>query len=123
MAKENAKYLEFKVSGETFEYSGRIYPGRDGNGKVKREWGVSLTLNGLLTIKGVWLKQTDSGKVFLTYPQYKSKDSYNSYIFVDKKLNDDLTKLVKEMCKKLKIKEPVVDESAIAEPPAEDMPF
>lgn len=123
MAKENAKYLEFNVSGETFEYSGRIYPGREGNGKVKREWGVSLTLNGLLTIKGVWLKQTDSGKVFLTYPQYKSKDSYNSYIFVDKKLNDDMTKLVKEMCKKLKIKEPVVDESAIAEPPAEDMPF
>ena len=123
MAKENAKYLEFKVSGETFKYSGRIYPGRDGNGHVKREWGVALTLNGVFYIKGIWLKQTDSGKVFLTYPQYKSKDKWASYIFIDKKLNPDIEKVVKEMCKKLKIKEPVVDESAIAEPPAEDMPF
>ena len=123
MAKEKAKYLEFKVSGETFEYSGRIYPGIDGNGQVKREWGVSLTLNGVFYIKGIWLKQTDSGKVFLNYPQYKSKDKWASYVFIDKKLNPEIEKVVKEMCKKLKIKEPVVDESAIAEPPEEDMPF
>ena len=122
MAKENAKYLEYKVTGDVFEYSGRIYPGREGNGKVKREWGISLALNGVLTIKGVWLKQTESGKVFLTFPQYKASDGYKSYIFTDKSLNADMTKVVKEMCKRLKIK-PVVSEDDIAEAPAEDLPF
>ena len=120
--KEEKKFIEYKVSGEHFEYTGRIYPGKDGNGKVKREWLMNLTLNGVISIKGVWLKQTSTGKVFMTFPQYKSGDKYMSYIFTEKEINNDFELLIKEFCKKLKIEEPKEDDE-IAEAPAEDMPF
>lgn len=124
MAKNEKKkdnYKEYKFTGECFEYSGRIYPGKDGNGKVKREWLMGLTLNGVFAVKGVWLKQTTTGKVFFTFPQYKSGDKYMSYIFTEKELEKDFAGLVKYLCKLLKIEEPADD--AIAEVPAEDLPF
>lgn len=121
MKKEKEKYIEYKYTGKNFEYSGRIYPGKDGNGKVKREWLMGMTLNGVFAIKGVWLKQTSTGKVFFTFPQYKSGDKYMSYIFTEHELDNDFRELVKYLCKLLKIEAPSDDD--IAEPPAEDLPF
>lgn len=122
MAKEAKKYKEFKVTGDSFEYTGRVYAGREGTGKVKRKWGLTLTLNGVITIKGIWLVQTESGKVFFTYPQYKSGDNYASYIYIDKALNDDFAKLTKSICKSLKIEAPKDDEIMQSEVD-EDAPF
>lgn len=122
MAKKEQKFIEFKVSGDHFEYSGRVYPGKEGNGKVKREWLMSLTLNGVLAIKGVWLKQTSTGKVFMTFPQYKSGDKWMSYIFTEKDINDDFSKIIKDLCKKLKIEAPK-DDDIMEAPEGEDLPF
>lgn len=119
--KEEKKYLEYKFTGKNFEYSGRIFPGKDGNGKVKREWLMGLTLNGVFAVKGVWLKQTSTGKVFLNFPQYKSGDKYMSYIFTEKEMQEDFKNLIQYLCKLLKIEAPKDDE--IMEASGDDLPF
>ena len=98
MAKINKDdtFKEFKFNGETFEYSGRIYDPKDGKGKVKKTYGVTLTLNGVFTLKGVKLIQTDNS-VFLDYPSFKTtkdgKDTYVSYVYIDKDINSEIDKL------------------------------
>lgn len=97
--KEVAKFKEFKYSGKVFEYDGRIYQPEEGKGKVKRRWYLSLTLNNAVTIKGCHLVETED-KVFITYPQYlknKDKNTWESYIFVDKELNDEIDTLISEI--------------------------
>ena len=65
---KKANFKEFNYSGKVFEYSGRVYPSKEGTGKIVRSWGMSLTLNDCFTLKGVRLVETESN-VFLTYPQ------------------------------------------------------
>ena len=98
--KEEAKtnYSEFKYSGKVFEYSGRLYPKTEGTGKVVARYGLSLTLNDVITIKGVHLVETEDS-YFLTYPQYKKGDDYKSYFFIDKALNEEIDALTDAIVK------------------------
>lgn len=123
-APKKVNYKEFKYSGKTFEWSGRIFPGKEGRGKIRRKWGLTLSLNGVLDIKGCYLVETDSN-VFLTYPQYSTGDNtkdqkWNSYIYVSKDLNEEIDALVNVLMGVVGI-----DGEAVAEAPAkdEDMPF
>ena len=62
------QFKEFKYSGKIFEYSGRIYSGREGSGKIQRRWPLSLCLNNVFTLKGVWLTQTKNNVFFRFRP-------------------------------------------------------
>ena len=92
--KEEIKFNEFKFSGETFEYSGRVYPKKSGEtkGKVTAKWYVQLVLNDVLTIKGCYLVETKDD-YFLTFPQYKKDDSFESYIYIVKDMNTEIEEL------------------------------
>lgn len=93
-AEKKAEFKEFQYTGKVFEYTGRIYPSREGKGKVVRTWGMQLVLNGVFTLKGVKLVETES-TVFLNYPQYADKDgNYKSYVFIDKDLNGEIDGLI-----------------------------
>lgn len=98
--KEEAKtnYSEFKYSGKVFEYSGLLYPKTEGKGKVVARYGLSLTLNDVITIKGVHLVETEE-YYFLTFPSYKSGDDYKSYFFIDKALNEEIDALTDAIVK------------------------
>ena len=85
-------FKEFKFSGKVFEYSGRVYPKTEGKGKVVSRHGINLTLNDTISIKGIYLVETED-KYFLTFPQYKSGDAYKSYIYIDEALNDEIDNL------------------------------
>lgn len=96
---KKVSFKEFKFTGKTFEYTGRIFPSKEGSGKVKRKWGLTICLNGVFSLKGCQLVETDSN-VFITYPQYFVKGktdndgTWNSYIYVDKELNEELDAFV-----------------------------
>lgn len=117
---KKANFKEFKYSGKVFEYSGRVYPSKEGTGKIVRSWGMSLTLNDCFTLKGVRLVETESN-VFLTYPQYKSDDKYNSYVFISEELNGEIDKLVEHLMKLLGIDDSGADD--IAKGGETDLPF
>ena len=92
--KKTEQFKEFSMEGETFSYTGRIYPKKEGKGKVVSKSLVNITLNGVLTIKGINLVETKD-KYFLTWPQYKSKEEYKSYIYSDRDFSEgELDKLV-----------------------------
>ena len=92
---EAKKFEEFKYSGKCFEYSGRLYEGSEGKGKVKSRSYLSLTLNDCLTINGCYFVVLDDGSSFITYPQYKKGEEYKSYIFTDKDIEEELEALSK----------------------------
>ena len=100
--KEEAKkeFEEFKYSGKKFEYSGRLFPKKEGKGKVLSKAYVTLTLNEVITISGVWLYETESS-YFLKFPEYKSGDSWKTYIFIDKEMNDEIDALTDVIASKL----------------------
>ena len=85
-------YKEFEMKGKTFTYSGRLYP------ENKREAGkltitpMSLTLNGVFTIKGCSFMETKD-YMWVSGPSYKSGDDYKDYLYIDKALNDDMDAL------------------------------
>lgn len=88
-SKEKKKYVEFKYSGDTFEYSGRIYPDEDS----KRLF-MYLTLDDVLTIS-CHLVNYKKDKYFISFPDYKQKDgNYKSFIYTDEGLNEELDSLV-----------------------------
>ena len=93
--KATVDYKDFEYSGKEFKYSGRIWIGKkDSKAKADRT-PMSLTLNGVITIKGCKLIQTDSS-CFISFPQYKKKDgSYDSYIYTPKEFNDELDQVAK----------------------------
>lgn len=119
--KKEVAFKEFKVSGKTFEYTGRIYPGNNGSGNTKRYWGLSLTLNGVITIKGVKLVETKNDNIFLSWPSYENKGTWYDYIFVDKELNDELDKVVLALMKLVGIEDG--DDDAIATDGDTKLPF
>lgn len=118
--KKGANYKEFKVTGKTFEYTGRIYQGNKGSGNTKRYWGLSLTLNGVITIKGVKLVETKKDNIFLSWPSYENKGEWYDYIFVDKELNEELDKVVLALMKLVGIED---GDDDIAEDGDTDLPF
>lgn len=99
---KKVEFKEVKHSGKVFDYSVRVYPGKEGKGKIKRSWGCQITLNGAITIKGVKLVETDSN-VFFSYPQYQSNDKWNSYIYIDKELNEEIDAVITKLMEALGI--------------------
>lgn len=99
MAKSKSKskeFAEFKFSGETFEYTGRVYPAKRNGDPF-----VYLTLNDVFTIQ-CHLKETKKGDLFLNFPSWKDKDGeYHRYIYIDKDLNDEVEKLIEKISKAL----------------------
>lgn len=97
MAKEKAKkkeYAEFKYDGETFSYTGRVYPA-----KKKTNPFIYLTLNGVFTIQCHLIDGKKSS--FLSFPSYKSGDEYKSQVYIDKELNDEMEELIEVIDKAL----------------------
>ena len=90
--KGNNSFKEFEFKGKTFTYSGRLYP------ENKREAGklsitpMSLTLNGVFTIKGCSFMETKDN-MWVSGPSYKSGDEYKDYLYIDKALNEDMDAL------------------------------
>ncbi len=81
--KEFKNFAEFSYEGTTFSYTGRVYRPEEGKGKILKSAYVSITLNGVFTLKGCYLKETEESYL-LSFPQYKTKDGYNPYVFLDK---------------------------------------
>lgn len=94
MAKKNKEFRdfeEFDYEGKWFEYTGRVYPAKDGRSFVY------LTIGDVFTIQ-CYLVETAKGKFFISFPSYKNKDGeYKSYVFTDEKMKDDLEELAKEI--------------------------
>lgn len=125
------QFKEFKYSGKIFEYSGRIYSGRDGSGNIVRRWPLGLCLNGVFTLKGVWLTQTKKN-VFLSFPTWydENNEDWKSYVFLDEGLNEERDKFVSYLCGIVGIDAPEEEEaeedgdgSEFAEAGDDDLPF
>ena len=85
-------YKDFSYDGKEFKYTGRIWPGLKDSGKNADRTPMTLTLNGVISIKGCKLIQTDKSS-FISFPRYKKKDdSYDSYIYIPKEF-DELDKV------------------------------
>lgn len=98
MAKNNKskEFAEFKFKGETFDYSGRVYPA-----KKKGNPFIYLTLNDVITIQCHLIEGKKSD--FIGWPSYEvNKNEYKSLIFVDKELNDEMNSLIEKIEEALK---------------------
>lgn len=102
--KEEKKFIEFDVKSDSFDFSGRIYPGEvqnSQNGNQYRRSYLSLCLNSLITINGCYLVETENG-TFISFPGYQTKDGENrSYIFTDQDIRDELNSLAEILADKL----------------------
>lgn len=125
------QFKEFKYSGKIFEYSGRIYSGREGSGKIQRRWPLSLCLNNVFTLKGVWLTQTKNN-VFLSFPTWydENNEEWKSYVFLAEDLNEERDAFVNYLCGLVGIDAPEDedeedggDDSEFAEAGDDDLPF
>lgn len=124
------QFKEFTYSGKIFEYSGRIYSGRDGSGKIVRRWPLSLCLNNVFTLKGVWLTQTKKN-VFLSFPTWydENNEEWKSYVFLSEDLNEERDAFVNYLCGLVGIDAPEDEDeedgdgSEFAEAGDDDLPF
>lgn len=123
------QFKEFTYSGKIFEYSGRIYSGRDGSGKIQRRWPLSLCLNNVFTLKGVWLTQTKNN-VFLSFPTWydENNEEWKSYVFLSEDLNEERDAFVNYLCGLVGIDAPEEEDddgdgSEFAEAGDDDLPF
>lgn len=93
--KDNKNYKEFSYKGKEIDYTGRVYPELKKSTDVLDMTPMSLTINGVITIKGCKLMQTDKNS-WIGFPQYKDKDgNYQSYVYVDRTFSDEeLAKVV-----------------------------
>lgn len=101
--KETKKnYIEFTFKGKEIDYSGRIYPELKKSTDALDITPMSLTINGVITIKGCKLMQSDKSS-WINFPQYKDKNGgYMSYVYVDRAFSDsELAALVEELEKLL----------------------
>lgn len=85
--KKGMDFKEFEYTGKEFKYTGRIYPKTTKNGGKCDRTSMNLTLNGVITIKGCKLVQTDDS-AFIAFPQYKTEaGDYSSYIYTEKEFS------------------------------------
>lgn len=106
MAKTKAKgkakekeFIEYDVKSETFDFSGRIYPGEESKG-VTRSW-MSLCINECITIQNCYLIETKNS-TFISFPQYKNKDGeYRSHIYIDEDFREELDNLTEILLDKI----------------------
>lgn len=97
MAKSKAKkadYAEFKFKGETFDYTGRVYPA-----KKKGNPFIYLTINDVITIQCHLVEGKKSN--FIGWPSYEVEGKWKSSIYVDEDLNDEIDSLVEVIEKAL----------------------
>lgn len=94
--KEEKKFIEFNFKSESFDFSGRVYPGElksSKNGNAYRRSYLSLCLNDLITINCCNLVETEES-TFITFPGYQTKEGEDkSYLFIDKSLRDEIDAL------------------------------
>lgn len=90
---EEATFKEFKFDGEELQFTGRIYPDKKTETSKCDITPMTLTINGVITIKGCRLFQSDKNS-WIAWPGYKSGDEYKSYIWVEKEYNNEMAKLV-----------------------------
>lgn len=83
-ADKTANYKEFEYDGKEFKYSGRIYPDSKKSTDKCDITPLNLTLNGVITIKGCKLMQTDDN-TWISFPQWQDKDkNWQSYFYIPK---------------------------------------
>ena len=98
--KESKGFKEFEFEGQSFNYSGRIYPDNQREAGKLTITPISLCLNGLITIKGCSFMETKDN-MWIAGPSYKSGDEYKDYLYFDKEINSDLDKLAAIISKEL----------------------
>lgn len=102
--KKEADYIEFEYDGKEFKYSGRMYPENQKETQKCTITPMSLCLNGVITIKGCKLFQTDKN-AWIQGPQYESgkgkNTEYKDYLYIDKDLNKEMDGLIAELEKLL----------------------
>ena len=92
MARQKAEskqdFKEFQYDGKEFRYTGRIWPESKKVGDKVDITNMTLTLNGVLTIKGCKLMQSDKN-TWIAFPSYQAKDkTYSSYVYTDKEFSE-----------------------------------
>lgn len=91
---EEKKYIEVKMEGAEFNYTCRLYPDFQKDTQKCSIIPVSVTLNGVITVKGVKLFRTDKNS-WLQWPQYEYNKEHKDYFYIDKELREkDLDPLV-----------------------------
>lgn len=95
---KKANYQEFKYSGKYFDYFGRLYTKKEGKGKIVASYGLSLTLNSVISIKGIHLIETKDS-YFLSFPSYKYGEEYKPYLFIDTALDEEIDNLTEVIVK------------------------
>ena len=100
--KENKSYMEFSFKGKEIDYTGRIYPDLKKSTDALDITPMNLTINGVITIKGCKLLQSDKAS-WISFPQYKDKDGeYKSYVYIDQTYSkEELDKLVEVIEKEI----------------------
>ena len=79
-----SSFREFEFKGKEITFSGRIYPDLKKSGDNVDITPMNLTINGVISIKGCRLMQSDTN-TWIAFPQYKdSKGNYQSYVYVDR---------------------------------------
>lgn len=93
------EFKEFDVKSESFDFSGRVYPGEEKNG-ITRSW-MSLCLNGVFTISNCYLVETKDN-TFIAFPQWKDKDgNYKSHVFIDEDMREEMDNLAEAIADKI----------------------
>lgn len=88
-AKAMNNYKEFAFKGKEINFTGRAWPQNKKSTDKVDITPFSLTINGVLTIKGCKLFQSDS-KTWIVWPQWKDKDgAYKDYVYVDKTYSEE----------------------------------
>lgn len=81
---KESSFKEFEFKGKEILFSGRIYPDLTKSLDKVDMTPMNLTINGVISIKGCKLMQSDKN-TWIAFPQYKdSKGNYQSYVYVDK---------------------------------------
>ena len=97
----NANYKEFGFEGKNFNFSGRIYTDKKREAGKLTIYPLSLTLNGVITIKGCSFYET-ANNMWVGGPQYKQGDDYKDYLYIDKAINEDMDALAEAIEKVIK---------------------
>lgn len=97
---ETKTYVEFEFEGDNFTYTGRAYPEYETKTNKCTITPVTLTINGLISVKGCKLFVTKKSS-WIRFPEYKSGEEYKSFFFIDEDLNDEMNDLAETIHKAL----------------------
>lgn len=87
-ASNESTFREFSYKGKEINYSGRVYPDLKKSTDKVDVTPMSLTINGVISIKGCRLMQSDKN-AWIAFPSYKNANGdYASYVYVDKAFSE-----------------------------------